>query len=376
MKKKYDYFLKQLLTFMCIVLTSTLSYAQTISPTSFSKIVFFGDSLSDNGNLYYYLLGFLPKSPPYYQGRFTNGPAWSEFVDQYYLNKNSVQAVNYAVGGQTAILHNPTGGFLPYTLTMSLDSYLLHTVLRDRSDTLFIIWVGANDYLPGFSNLDQLSTNVIDAIKATIDSLIYHGGKSFLVINLPDLAKTPFAKTTAYEADLKAATTVHNLKLDAAITELQNGHKGINIDLFNSNKLLTDFMENTEYYNNKYNTHVSNTTEPCWKGGYTLANANNKITEETIARQIDNHLHSKMFTNAKTNHLDSGAIAHFIASNPALLESYKVSENENTGLKRCIDPDAYVFWDGVHPSAVLHMMVSKNIIEFIDQHYTPANPGG
>lgn len=374
MKKKYDFFLKQLLTFICILLTSTLSYAQTTPPAPFSKIVYFGDSLSDNGNLYYYFLGFLPKSPPYYQGRFTNGPAWSELVDQYYLNKSSVQAVNYAVGGQTAIFHNPFQGFLPYTLTMSLDSYLLHTILRDRSDTLFIIWIGANDYLPGFTDLDQLSTNVVDAIKATVESLIYHGGKNFLVLNLPDLSKSPFAKTTNYEAGLKAATTVHNLKLDAAIAEIQNGYKGINVELFNSNKLLTDFMENMETYNNKYNTHVSNTTESCWKGGYTFTSVKNRITEEDIARQFELKLHSKTLASAKANKLDSGVIAHFIASNPALMESYRVSESETTGLKRCIDPDAYLFWDGIHPSAVLHMMVSKNIIEFIDQHYTPANP--
>ena len=44
-------------------------------PSSFSDIVVFGDSLSDNGNLFR-LTGQPP--PPYFKGRFSNGPVWVE----------------------------------------------------------------------------------------------------------------------------------------------------------------------------------------------------------------------------------------------------------------------------------------------------------
>lgn len=373
MKKYYRYLLSQVITFICIILASTLSYAQT--PAPFSKITIFGDSLSDNGNLYYYLLGFLPKSPPYYQGRFSNGPAWSEFVDQYYLNKNSVQTVNYAVGGQTTILHNPLDGFLPYTLTMSLDSYLLRTAFQDRSQTLFIVWIGANDYLPGVKKLDELSSNVVGTIKTTIESLIYYGGKNFLVLNLPDLAKTPYARSSTYEADLKAATTVHNLKLDGAVADIQNNYKGVKIELFNSNSLLTDFIDHIDTYNQKYNTHINNTTASCWKGGYTFA-ARKNISEAAIAQQIEQSQQSKSFTRGDNKRIDSTAVAHYIATSPSLLESYNVGEGKKAGLERCSDPDDYLFWDGIHPTAVMHMMISKNVIEFIDKNYTSAASAG
>ncbi len=36
----------------------------------FNDLIFFGDSLSDNGNLYNRTFGYIPKSPPYYEGRF------------------------------------------------------------------------------------------------------------------------------------------------------------------------------------------------------------------------------------------------------------------------------------------------------------------
>ena len=38
----------------------------------------FGDSLSDTGKMYDKMRGYLPSSPPYHQGRFSNGPSgWS-----------------------------------------------------------------------------------------------------------------------------------------------------------------------------------------------------------------------------------------------------------------------------------------------------------
>lgn len=369
MNKKYMNYLGHIFILISMLFTSTLTFAESSNTsTPFSKIVFFGDSLSDNGNLYADLLGFFPKSPPYYHGRFSNGPTWAELVDQYYLKKNSVQAVNYAIGGQTAILHNPFRGYLPYTLTMSLDIYLLDTLLRDRSSTLFVVWIGANDYLPSVDNLGQLSSDVTNSVKATIESLIYHGGKNFLVLKLPDLGQTPFARTVTYQEGLKAATTVHNLKLEAVVDEIKDGYKSVKIEIVNADQLLNDFVKNIDAYNQKYNTHVTNTTDSCWKGGYTFAEK--KTSETDIARQYEKFLRSKTFTAHDQKPMEPAEVARYISSSPALLEAYKVSEDPNT--VRCADPDAYLFWDKVHPTAALHKMISQYLIEFIDQNYTPA----
>jgi hypothetical protein len=56
----------------------------------FNKIVFFGDSLTDNGNLYSFDFGFLPKSPPYFKGQFSNGFPWSYQVTKYFKEKGSI----------------------------------------------------------------------------------------------------------------------------------------------------------------------------------------------------------------------------------------------------------------------------------------------
>ena len=60
------------------------------------RVLIFGDSLSDRGNLYAYSLQLLPKSTPYYRGMFSNGAVWSEqFAKRLSLNNISVS--NYAV---------------------------------------------------------------------------------------------------------------------------------------------------------------------------------------------------------------------------------------------------------------------------------------
>jgi phospholipase/lecithinase/hemolysin len=376
MKKKYLQFLLASLTFLLTAQIPVISHANEVTP--FSQIVFFGDSLSDNGNFYSDVFSYMPKSPPYFQGRFSNGQVWSEYAAQYYLDKNSVTSVNYAIGGQTAIFHNPVKGYQPYTLSISRIDYLVRTMMSDRSSTLFVIWVGANDYLPGIDNVDQVTSDVIESIKYTIENLIYHGGTNFLVINLPDLAKTPYGRASTYQSALQAATLMHNLKLETAVTGIQQDYQMVNIHLFNINALVSDFTENLEAANDRYQTHIKVIDSSCWQGGYTLREK--LVTEELMTEQIEDHLRNRsrslMSSNDSSNKLDAAGLAHYIATTPDLMESYKVSENTTTGLKPCDNPDDFIFWDRVHPTAVMHQLIAKKIIAFMDQNYQPAPPSG
>ena len=54
------------------------AFAGSASAQTYSRLVVFGDSLSDNGNLYLISGGTQPPSPPYYQGRFSSGQVWTE----------------------------------------------------------------------------------------------------------------------------------------------------------------------------------------------------------------------------------------------------------------------------------------------------------
>lgn len=376
-----DYNYKFFFSFFAIVSLFLLVSLPTIAGqgSSFNRIVFFGDSLSDNGNLFSYDFGFLPKSPPYFDGRFSNGVVWSEYFSEYFYEKNLATSVNFAFGGETAILHDPLNGFLPYSLTMSIDSYLLRSVLSDRSRSLFIIWIGSNDYLKGAYDVDALTTKVIDSIKYSIERLIYYGGMNFLIVNIPDSAKTPQGRASPFQETLHELTISHNAKLRDAVAEIQEGYKSVNIQLYDVYSLFEKLVADPEAYNKKYNLKLVDVQNSCWGGGYLFRKNNLSETPNEAASEtaILNKLHERIQKQSRSlknksliNNFNQEGFARLVATSPALREAYRVTEEEEEGVKPCNNPDGYVFWDRLHPSAIMHVMLARGLIEFAEQNYS------
>lgn len=69
------------------------------APRPVSRMVVFGDSLSDSGNLKQRLLVF--PSSPYWLGRFANGPNWTDYLAE----QTGIAVQNHAVGGAAAVKH-------------------------------------------------------------------------------------------------------------------------------------------------------------------------------------------------------------------------------------------------------------------------------
>ncbi len=178
---------------------------------SFSGLYVFGDSLSDAGEVFQ-RSGF-PPSPPYAQ-RFSNGPVWVEYLgaelgltptlfNQVQSSVLPADGINFATGGATTGTENtlaltpsisplfPSG--LP-ALQQQVSSFI--SFLNGQSadpNALFIVWAGANDYLPTEGTFSpaqspqQPLTNILAALQ-TLDSV---GVKNVLLPNLPDLGNTP-----------------------------------------------------------------------------------------------------------------------------------------------------------------------------------------
>jgi phospholipase/lecithinase/hemolysin len=336
---------------------------------SYNQIVIFGDSLSDNGNLYHATLGLIPKSPPYSQGRFSNGQVWSEFAAEYFADKSQVVTANYAVGGETVNFHNPIDGFLPYTFSISLNNYYLRTAFQDKTHTLFIIWLGGNDYLKGAIDPDQATTDVISTIQKNIESLVSAGGKNFLVINLPDLASAPRSSDSPVKDTLHTLTLLHNTKLQAIVSAVKKQHTDITIQLFDVYSVYEDMANNILAYNQKYHTHIKNMTDPCWEGGYSKAMV---VKEDEIRRTLEADYRQKPVMNLTGENKtlpDFNAMAHYIAITPDLREAYAVSKSYANGNTACSEPDDYAFWDHIHPSAAIHRIIGSLLIEQINQFY-------
>ena len=168
---------------MIVVAIPSIAFADT-----FSSVIVYGDSLSDNGNLYAAI--HYPPSPPYYMGRFSNGPV---AVEQLAATLG-VPLYDFAFGGATSGIGNYVDGgtqtsFGAYGLPgmqveLAISAPLLASPLVPSS--LFVVWGGTNDFLTGGSPLVAAAN--IDGIVATLEA---DGATHILVPGAPDLGLTP-----------------------------------------------------------------------------------------------------------------------------------------------------------------------------------------
>jgi len=173
------------------------------------NIVVFGDSLSDTGNLF--ALAGLPPALAYYSGRFCNGNLWIDYLAGL-MNLESPAArypesptsTNYAIAGASSG-SDDTSSWVPALtgsplelpakgLRKQIGDFLNDVESGSHSDrcpdSLFVIWVGAVDFLMLGDGPNYMS--IIQNIQESIEDLISHvGATNILVLNLPQLAHSP-----------------------------------------------------------------------------------------------------------------------------------------------------------------------------------------
>lgn len=179
--------MKRLIT-LCLICFSLLAHAKI----PFTHLVVFGDSLSDNGNSYERTNHYIPQTPPYFMGRFSDGLVWTELLAKKMTEKENF-LLDFAIGGAgvTAEDEDIEGTF---TLANQVKEYLRQNNQVADSQNLYVIWIGANNYLILPDEIDETVDTVKVGTEKAIDKLIDAGANHFLVVNLPDLSKTPFAK--------------------------------------------------------------------------------------------------------------------------------------------------------------------------------------
>lgn len=176
--------------FMLIVASVAVMLATLTSFTSassFPAVIVYGDSLSDNGNLY--ALSGLPPSPPYDQ-RFSNGPVAVEQL----AAALGAPLHDFAFGGATTGIGNYGDGGTQTTpglfglpgmkVELASSAPLLAQPLT--SSALFVVWGGANDFLVNGS-----VTTAVTNIDSIIATLLGAGAQHILVPGMPDLGLTP-----------------------------------------------------------------------------------------------------------------------------------------------------------------------------------------
>ena len=346
--------MKKLFISLCALLITSSVFAT--APVN--KIVFFGDSLSDNGNLYN-LIG-IPKNPPYTDGhvagRFTNGPNWADYVSDHYSALFQTTSENYAYGGATVYTHDTTDDAFtaPTNLYEEIGYYLTH--FHDNSHVLFSVWMGANDYLYDRTpNRKELVAKVVGDIAADIEVLINYGhARYFIVFNLPDLSETPFSHDQNLGERLKDLSQAHNAALALAVAQLQLKHPEVTFVMMDIESILTGALNNPEIYNKQYNLHISVIDKACWPYG---------IDQSSAAAA----LHKALALNPKISASNLSQVQHYIASSPDLMSTMTTNAAYEEGLLPCADPASYAFWDDVHPTTVMHQMLGNLVVRAIDE---------
>jgi thermolabile hemolysin len=257
---------------------------------SISRLIIFGDSLSDTGNMKARLRVF--PTAPYWIGRFSNGPAWPD-----YIGSLSYLAIgNHSVGGASvtgkATIPKVTlkqrimdGGqfFVSGTTAQQIEvfkeSFMNGDSLSQPEKTAVMIWGGANDYIAKepFSGaietlLDRLDSpegypkvvaTVINGLEQQIRSLVALDARRILIGNLPDLGLSPIVlENTTYAAEsslseterrimlankLSDLTHLHNQLLAEMVARLEDEYSDISFLLFDAHTLFDDILNYDSY---------------------------------------------------------------------------------------------------------------------------------
>jgi phospholipase/lecithinase/hemolysin len=293
------------------------------SAAAYSGLYVFGDSLSDTGNVAIATAGAEP-APPYSDGRFSNGNLWVQDVAASLglgpVAPSLAGGDDFAVGGaQTGeTLANPYTSANPFQqesdLTAQLAAYNARG-LPAQPNALYALWIGSNDVdallsavAAGTLTAAEVPADIgqaITNIATVVSGLAADGMKNLLALNVPDLSKTPdsiaAASLTANPTATLAEIQAVSLTFDQALQSTLNGLSaadGFTLNLVDTFSALDTIVAQPAAYG------LTNVTQPCYTGGLTAA--------------------------------DPGTV--------------------------CADPNQYLSWDGLHPTAVGHQLIADAVL--------------
>ncbi|CAF0795370.1 unnamed protein product [Adineta ricciae] len=249
---------------------------------SFDTIVSFGDSNTDTGRVYELTQHTWPITPPYYQGRYSNGPVWIERLGVSNLK-------NYAYGGATTDDHLVEGYAASDTkrvpgIRQQIQIYLNETNRTgiDFTRTLYVIWAAGNDYY--FS--DRITPFIVAAsITNAVKDLIQIGVRHLLVINSPPIHIMPFIRTKSQADYFRRRTIYHNNNLSLALDKLDYNPQEISLYLFDIYSLILNLTTS--------NSTNALKTKNCWE--VTNGNVTALCPNPDLYAYIDqNHFSARM----------------------------------------------------------------------------------
>jgi len=205
-----------------------------ITLDSIDRLVVFGDSLSDsNGRMFEKSLHIFPSYNQYYEGRFTNGFVWGEYLSSpAFLNK---KMVNFAEGGSTSASYSPLN--LRSNFLSNIDSQIKDYQPSPRD--LNIIFAGANDYIVLHKH-DVLK--VVENQMDEVEKLLASGVRNILVIGMPDISLTPESESSGHKREYEDISIAHNVLLQKNIEKLKLKYPEAKVFFFDTSAALKEII--------------------------------------------------------------------------------------------------------------------------------------
>lgn len=276
--------------------------------SAFSGLYVFGDSLSDHGNLYA-LTGGFPPDPPYYQGRFSNGPVAAEHLAMG-LGLSGAQFHNMAIAGARTGTYgsaDPNIGLATGMLTQLTEFQTAQGAVPLDSAALYMVWGGANDLRDGINLGDPIAAigTAVANLGSIVTALHSQGARHFLLPNLPDLGLVP--EVNQFGPGASAGATFLSESFNGALSSAYGG----------------------------------------------LASA---WTDEHF------HFYDVM---AAQRALTAGA-----PGNGLLNVSDACFVDDPVTPTLCADPASFIYWDNIHPSAVTHAALGQGMLAAVPEPQT------
>lgn len=237
--------------------TATVALACLAAPlgaAAYTNAYYFGDSLSDTGNIFVLTGGATP-NVPYLPGRFSDGPVWVEYLATGIgLPGSSTASLqggnNYAFGGART-----NGGSIP-SLLAQVTSFTSPTGSLDPG-ALYVVVAGGNDMRDArtaFPTMDATGAagrlaaaqTAAGHIQSALQLLAADGARNVLVANLPDLGTTPEAVGLGLTAPSSDVSLQFNAQFGSVLSF--GAGLGLNMSFFDlaglSSAIRTDALTN------------------------------------------------------------------------------------------------------------------------------------
>ncbi|EON6313667.1 TPA: SGNH/GDSL hydrolase family protein [Vibrio cholerae] len=263
-----------------------------------SKVIAFGDSLSDTGNIFNASQWRFPNPDSWFLGHFSNGFVWTEYLAQG-LN---VPLYNWAVGG-AAGRNQYVALTGVYEQVSSYLSYMRLAKNYQPENSLFTLEFGLNDFMNYNRSLAEVKADYSSALIRLIDA----GAKNLVLMTLPDATRAPqFQYATQEQIDTVRSKIIG---MNAFIREQARYYQmqGIRIALFDAHTLFDSI-----------------TTQPEQHG---FANANSPCLD-----------------------IRRNSAADYLLSHSLSAECAKQGS------------DRFVFWEVTHPTTAIHHYLAEQIL--------------